>query len=210
MSGRVAALLAVLTAAAIFVAGLAYALVRTPSYQSAAALVLVPTPLSEEDVPSLIGTFNSSGSIGTYVELVASANTLIAAGSPPVGVGVRAVPDSRVIDVRVEGSRGVVQPALRRIVAVVETRQASLRDAWTLETLEAPQPPQRTGPSTTTIVIAAFLLALVGAAFVLVVLARLSLLARGPVRTAAPVPQASDAGEDDWVDEPLGRAPEYR
>jgi uncharacterized protein involved in exopolysaccharide biosynthesis len=206
---RFVLLIAGLTALAIFLAGLGYALARTPSYQSSAALVLVPSPLSQDDVPSLIGTFNSSGSIGTYVELVASANTLAAAGSPPVGVAVRAVPDSRVVDVAVEGDEAVVQSALRRIVAVVEARQGSLRDAWTLETLEAPQPPQRIGPSTTVIVVAGALLAIVGAIFVLVAFARLAALAAGAGR---PVPATEELGTDadGWVDEPLGRAPEYR
>jgi uncharacterized protein involved in exopolysaccharide biosynthesis len=196
-------LLAALVGVAIFAAGALYASVRSPSYQSAAALVLVPTPANVNDVPNLIGTFNSSGSIGTYVELVASADTLQAAGSPPVSVAARAIPDSRVIDVGTEGGRGVVQPALRRIVAVVEARQASLRDAWTLETLEAPQPPTRTGPSTSLIVVAAFLLAILGAVFVLVALWRLTSLGRLPGRLAA-------APQEDWAAEPARRTPEYR
>jgi uncharacterized protein involved in exopolysaccharide biosynthesis len=205
MSRRAGFVLAGLTAVAIFLAGLSYALVRTPSYQSTAALVLVPTPTNPNDVPNLIGSFNSSGSIGTYVELIASANTLQSAGSPPVSVGVRAVPDSRVIDVTTEGDRDSVQPALQRILTVVESQQASLRDAWTLQTIQAPQPAQQTGPTKTVIVVAAALLALVGALFVLVVLGRLSALAGG-----SPPAAPGEADEDAWVDEPLDRAREYR
>jgi uncharacterized protein involved in exopolysaccharide biosynthesis len=203
MRRRPAILLAAFVGLTILLAGLAYAAVRTPSYQSDASLVLVPTPADPNDVPSLIGTFNSSGSIGTYVELVASADTLAAAGSPPVGVAARAIPDSRVITVHVEGAQGTVQPALRRILAVVATKQATLKDAWTLQTLQAPQPAQRTGPNTSTIVVAAFLLAILGAVFVLVVLSRLGSLGRLPGGlTVAP--------EDDWAREPASRTPEYR
>jgi hypothetical protein len=200
---RPAILLAGLMGLAILLAGLAYASVRSPSYRSDASLVLVPTPPDPNDVPSLIGSFNSSGSIGTYVELVASADTLRAAGSPPIGVAARAIPDSRVISVHAEGDQNVVQPALRRILAVVQTQQASLKDAWTLQTLQAPQPAEQTGPSTSTVVVAAILLAILGAIFVLVVLSRLASLGRLPGGLAT-------APEDDWAREPASRAPEYR
>jgi hypothetical protein len=203
MRRRPAILLAALTGLAIFLAGIAYAAVRSPSYDSVASLVLVPTPANPNDVPSLIGTFNSSGSIGTYVELVASADTLAAAGSPPVSVAARAVPDARVIDVHTEGDKDAVQPALRRIVAAVESNQASLKDAWTLQTLQVPQPPTSTGPGRTLIVVAAFLLALLGAAFVLIVFSRLASLGRLPTGLGGP-------SEDGWAHEPARRSPEYR
>lgn len=173
MSRRLGIVLAALVGLVVLLAGLAYAAVRDPDYTSRATLALDPSPADDEDIPGLIGSFNSSGSIGTYVELIASGDTFRAAGSPPVGLAVRAIPDSRVIDVRVEGGEAVVRPALRRIIAVSLGRQTDFKDPWTLRVLQSAQPPLRSGPSTTFVVAAAVLLALLSAIFVLVALTRL-------------------------------------
>lgn len=162
---------AVAVALAVILIGGVYALQRTPSYQSSAALVLVPTAKPAE-VPTVLDSFTSAGTSGTFVELISSPGTLAAAGAPPIAVTVRAVPDTRVIDVTATGAQTTVQAGLARLLAAAETEQTSLGDMWKLQQISSPTPATRAGASTTAILAASILLALVAAAATLALLGR--------------------------------------
>jgi hypothetical protein len=165
-------------AAVILTGGLVYAFARTPSYSSAAAVVLAPrADLSPDDVPILVSSFGGSGTLGTYVQLIVSKETLRMAGSPAVIVEGREVPGSRVINVRAVGGPGAVRPALASVLRAARVAQRTLNDVWQLEVLQSPEPPVPTGPSRNVIIAASAVLAAFGAVFVLVALRRLGLLA---------------------------------
>lgn len=157
----------------ILVAGVAYAALRTPSYQSTAALVFVPKTRVPNEIANLTGSFSSSGTAGTYVEYIASKDTIDAARATGVSVAARAVPDSRVIDVVTEGPQDSVQPALQRMLTVIANQQAQLNDAWTLNVLQAAQPPVKSGASSKLLAAAVVLLAALGALLAYTVLTRL-------------------------------------
>jgi hypothetical protein len=151
-------------ATVIFAAGVGYALVRPSTYESTATVVLAATPTNPADLPGVLDSFQRSGTLGTYVELLASEDTKKNAGDPPVTVTVSSVPDTRAIHVNATGSdRNVVQPALRSILAAAERGQGKLQDLWQLRTLQEPTAPSQAGTSSTLILIASFLLALLGA-----------------------------------------------
>ena len=172
MNRRLTILVSSAVALVIFVAGCAYALLRTQDYKSCSALALVPALKDPRDIGNLTSSFNNSGTIGTYVEYIASSDTLKRAGSPDVSLGVRGVPDARVIDVCTEGGKAKVQPALARVVDVVRTNQAELNDAWNLDVIQGAQTPEKSGPDTALILGASVLLALLGGLFVFVMLTR--------------------------------------
>jgi hypothetical protein len=102
-----------------------------------------------------------------------SKNTIEAARATDVSVAARAVPDTRVINVVTEGGRGAVQPALGRMLAVIERQQAELNDAWELRILQGAQPPEQSGASAKLLLIAVLLLAALGALLTYSVLTRL-------------------------------------
>jgi hypothetical protein len=159
-------LITVAVATIIFFAGIAYALVRPVTYESSATLVLVPNPPAgqESDLAGILDSFQRSGTAVTYVELLASGDLLRQAGDPPVTVAVRSVPDSRIIRISTSATdENIVQPALRSILTAAEREQAKLVDIWDLRTLQAPSDPTKASTSTSVILIATLLLALLGA-----------------------------------------------
>ncbi|MBS1868220.1 MAG: hypothetical protein JSS99_01000 [Actinobacteria bacterium] len=187
----------------ILVVGVAYVSLRTPSYQSTSALVFVPKTRVPNEIANLTGSFASSGTAGTYVEYIASRDTISAANAGNVSVAARAVPDSRVINVVTEGAQGAVQPALRRMLSVIETRQAALNDAWTLNVLQDAQPPSKSGASNKLLGIAVLLLAALGALLTYTALTRL--LGAGVGGTMLPPARAvaDDEPADEHEDVPL-------
>jgi capsular polysaccharide biosynthesis protein len=150
-------------ATVIFAAGVAYALVRPSTYQSEATVVLTPTPADPADLPQVLDAFQRSGTVGTYVELLASEDTKKSAGDPPVSLKVSSVPDTRAIHVSAKsGDKNIVQPALRSVLAAAQRLQGKLEDVWTLRTLQEPTAPSQASTSPGLILIASFLLALLG------------------------------------------------
>ena len=172
MNRRLTILVSGAVALVIFVAGCAYALLRTQDYKSCSALALVPALKDPRDIGNLTSSFNNSDTIGTYVEYIASADTLKRAGSPDVDLAVRGVPDARVIDVCTQGAQDKVQPALTSVVDTVRANQSNLNDAWNLDVIQGAQTPAKTGPETALILGASALLALLGGLFVFVMLSR--------------------------------------
>ncbi len=196
MNRRLTFLVSGAVALVIFVAGCGYALVRTQKYKSCSAVVLVPALKNPTDIGNLTSSFNNSGSIGTYVEYIASADTLKRAGSPNVDLGVRGVPDTRVIDVCTQGGEAEVQPGLVRVLDVVRANQSEINDAWNIRLLQGAQPPEKTGPTTALILGASLLLALLGGLFVFVMLNRFVGFDASP-RGSAPAPRLDESGGDD-------------
>jgi uncharacterized protein involved in exopolysaccharide biosynthesis len=186
--------LAVGVATAIIAAGAAYALVRPVNYESSGKVVLVPTAQAAADVSNVLDSFERSGTAGTYVELISSGDTLKQAGSPPVTLTVRAIPDTRAISASVSSRyKSIVRPALESILTTAQKRQTELNDPWTLKVIETPGSPSRTGPSTLLILLSAILLAMLGAVAVLAVIGRLDAQRDRVVVTAEPTPVAPGA-----------------
>ena len=173
MRTRSVGTVAVVVALIVLVAGSAYALARPVQWQSTAQLVLVPTPADPGDIPNTLDGLSASGTLGTYVELLASPDLKRRAGSPPVALSVRAVPDSRVINLTTVGSKEAVQSGLTAIVQAGADAQNSLRDLWTLRTIQEPSAPERAGVATSVLLLASMLLALLAALVVVVALRRL-------------------------------------
>ena len=101
--------LPIIVALAVAVAGLGYAAVRTPTYESSAQLVLVPQAKDPAVDADLLSSVSSAGTVGTYVELYGSADVAEAAGDPDVTITVRSVPDSRIIGVTASGDEDDVR-----------------------------------------------------------------------------------------------------
>jgi hypothetical protein len=144
---------------AVLGAGCGYTLTRHVSYESTASVVLVPSASNAADLAAATDSFSASGTAGTFVELLAAPDTVRAAHAP-IDVTVRAVPDSRVIDVTAHGSRIQVQPGLGSLLAAASVRQSSLRALWTMSVLAQPSGPSAAGASTAMLLLAAVLLAL--------------------------------------------------
>lgn len=187
--GTVAAVVALL----VLAAGSAYALVRPVEWQSTAQLVLVPTPTDPGDIPNTLDGLSASGTLGTYVELLSSPDLKRRAGSPPVALTVRSVPDSRVINLTTVGGKGSVRSGLTAIVQAGADAQSSLRDLWSLRTIREPSAPERAGVPTSALLLASALLALLAALVVVVALRRLE--------PAAPSPDPRTPPFDDEEDE---------
>jgi hypothetical protein len=179
MSSRARTIAALAVAVVILSAGISYVLERSPSYESSASLVLTPTTKNPSELPTVFDGFTASGASGTFVELLSSPDTLRAAGSPPVSIAVRAVPDTRVISVTASGGKDAVRPGLDRLVNAARASGGKLRDLWSLNVLASPSPAVVSGPKTSLILLATILLAALGALFVLVVLGRLGAEASG-------------------------------
>jgi len=195
MNRRLTILVSGAVALVIFVAGCAYALLRTQDYKSCSALALVPALKDPRDIGNLTSSFNNSDTIGTYVEFIASADTLKRAGSPNVDLAVRGVPDARVIDVCTQGAQDKVQPALTSVVDTVRANQSNLNDAWNLDVIQGAQAPAKTGPETVLILGASVLLALLGGLFVFVMLSRF--VGFDAPRSPPPAAGYGGDGEDD-------------
>jgi hypothetical protein len=182
---------AIVVAGLVLLAGIVYATARTPSWTSTSTLVLVPATASAKDAPTVIDGFTAGGTSGTFVEFLASPDLLTRAGSPPVSVAARAVPDTRVIDVTATGDATIVRASLARFLAAAQSQQSSLGDVWRLREISAPSVPVRAGASPTAILGASLLLALVAAAALLAVLGRMGAGAR-PVGRALPLEPVLD------------------
>ena len=128
---------ALLLAALVLSAGLSWALLRPVRYQSSATLVLAPAPVDSKAVPSLLDSYQRSGTIGTFVELLSSSDVWGRAGYPPVSITVRAIPDTRAINVRASGEQQrAVQPGLAAVIRAATASQGQLGDLWQLRVLE--------------------------------------------------------------------------
>jgi hypothetical protein len=197
-------------ATAILFAGVAYAVVRPVTYQSEATMVFVPTPKDPKDLASILDSFARSGTAGTYVELLASDDTLKRAGNPPVTVEVSSIPDTRVLRIATSSEdKNVVQPALRSLLSAAGREKEKLLDVWDLRLLQAPSAPAKGGTSTKLIVIATIMLAAFGA------LAAWTLLRRygGPERLdrrRADSPRAEALAASDWLTRETPRYPTSR
>jgi hypothetical protein len=174
-----------LTAILILLGGLVFALFRPTTYQSTVELVLVPAPRQQDDLASLLSSVERSGTIGTYVELITSSDTLQAAGDPPVDVSVRAVPASRVITVTAKGDRAVVARAVEAVVDATQRRSSDLGDLWRLRRLQRASQPVAEAPTKPTIIGAVLLLSILGGLFVFVVVTRLAVRVEREPRGAA-------------------------
>jgi hypothetical protein len=172
LSFRNTLLISAVVALAILAAGTAYSVLAPKQYQSSGALVLSPSATDPGDLSSLLGSFERSGTMGSFVELIASDDLLRRAGDPPVDVGVRAVPDTRVIQVTTEGSENVVQPALTALLTTAQRNQSTVRDAWDLNELQSASAPEAAGAPLQFMLAATIILALLSALFVFVLLRR--------------------------------------
>lgn len=136
-------------------------------------MVLAPLPEEDSDLTNLLQGFDRSGTMGTFVEYVASEDTLRRAGDPPITLTVRAVPDTRVLRISATGDERVVRPGLNAVFSAARADDEELSDLWELRTLEAPSAASPAPPSTALVLLSTIVLAVLGAAVALAVLARL-------------------------------------
>ncbi len=144
-------------------------------YQSAATIALAPAPGTPPVLAANeLSSFSTSGTSGTFVDLISAAQTLRVAGVPSseVSLTVRADPTARVLFLTLQGPQDVVEPALARIVAASIARAPQLNDVFRLQLIDAPSAATTSGPSRSLLAIAVVLLALLGGLFTLVVLRR--------------------------------------
>lgn len=199
MSRPQAYALAVMVAVGILAAGTVYVMMREPTYRSTGSMVLVPRgDVATGELPSLVGSFNNSGAIGTYVELIDSADIQERAGSPPVEITVRAIPASRVITVSATGARQQVRPGLLAVLSEARLTQQDLQDVWELRVLQAPQPAVAAGPSRLFMVGGVAVLAAFGAVLLLLLLRRLGLVAE-PGPPSVPREDDVELDTDQWT-----------
>jgi hypothetical protein len=156
----------------VLVAGIGYAASRPARYETRATLVLTPTLSATSDRATLLDSFTAAGTPGTFVELLASGQVARSAGSPPIDLTVRSVPDSRAINLTAQGDRRTLRSNLRAIITAAQVAQRGLGDEWQLRTLSSPSTPVRAGASTPAIVAAAALLALLAGVATLVALGK--------------------------------------
>lgn len=172
MSLKTTFLVSAIVSLAVLAAGISYSVLSPKQYRSTGAMVLSPSTSDPSDRANLLSSYERSGTLGSFVELIASDDLLRRAGDPPVDVGVRAVPDTRVIRVTTEGSRNVVAPALTAVLATAQRNQSTLRDLWTLNELESASAPEVAGTPVRFMLAATVILALLSAVFVFVLLRR--------------------------------------
>lgn len=178
MSKRTTRAVAAAVALLVLAAGLAYTFTRSTDYKSEATMLLAPKRDTPRDIlSSVLDSFGRSGTGGTYVEMISSADTLRSAEAFGTTVAVRAIPDTRTIQVTVTGPEERVQPTLERVIRAAQERQVQLRDVWELQILESPSAPSVAGISTAALLGATALMALLSALFLIVVLGRYRLVA---------------------------------
>jgi capsular polysaccharide biosynthesis protein len=177
-------LAALVTAALVLIAGIAFTVARSRDYESVATVVLSPTTTEAGEITTLLESFERSGTQGTYVELMASDDTTAKARATGVSITVRAVPNTRAIRIVAKGDQEDVVPALRSVISATEARQASLSDLFALQILESPSAPSLSGPGTGVLLLATLLLAIFAAIAVVVILRRFGPGARQPVQSA--------------------------
>lgn len=177
MSVRLQAIIALAVGLAVLAAGAAYTFSRQASYESDGSLLLAPKPgVTPDIVSNLLQSFDTSGTSGTYTELITSNDTLAQAHVPGgIDVTVRAVPDSRVLQVTATGPTGDVQSALRAVIRTSIARESETGDVWQLQSLESPSAPSRAGPSKGVLLLATIVLALLAPLVVMVAVRRLRL-----------------------------------
>jgi hypothetical protein len=179
---------ALAAAAAVLLAGIIFSAVRDREYESVATVVLSPSSAEPDRISSLLESFERSGTLGTYVELMASDDTTEEARELGVSIIVRAVPDTRAIRLIAEGEKDQVQPALRLVITATRARQTALSDLFRLELLESPSAPTLAGPGTGLLLLATLLLAIFAAVAVVAILRRVAPPeSRRPVNNKVPV-----------------------
>lgn len=174
--GRSLALLASIGAGLlVLLAGALYTAVRTPEHRSEAKVVLEPEVKIEGNI-SANDIFVDSGTLGTFVELLSWAPVLDTPRYESVHVKARAIVDptrtgsrgnTRII--RVIGTSahaGLLQPALRSLLASADRRQASLGDVWRFKTIQDPSSPTASAPTRKALVAGSVLLALLAGVIV--------------------------------------------
>ena len=187
MSPRKINLAALVAAAIVLVAGVAFTLVRDRPYESVATVVLSPSSAEPDNISSLLESFERSGTLGTYVELMASDDTTADARNRDVSITVRAVPDTRAIRVIGEGDEDAVQPAVQSVITNTENRKTALSDLYEFEVLERPSEPELAGPGTAVLLLATVLLALFAAVAVIAILRRVVLTgSERPIQDSTP------------------------
>lgn len=172
MNQRAISIAALVAAAAVFVIGIVFATVRDRHYESVATVVLSPSTAEPENIPTLLESFERSGTLGTYVEVMASDDTTAEARAMDVSVTVRAVPDTRAIRLIAEGDEEDVQPALTLVIRATRAKQTALSGLYVLEVLGSPSEPTLAGPDTGVLLLATALLSLFAAVGVVAILRR--------------------------------------
>ncbi|MEA2347516.1 MAG: hypothetical protein QOG62_1303 [Thermoleophilaceae bacterium] len=147
------------TAVLVLFVGVAFAVIRPVALQSSAKIVLVPVTNHHSTLPSILDGYDSSGAGGSRVELLGSADTLAAAGNPALDLTVRAIPDTRVIDLEATGSTADVQADLGRVMEAARTDAPEIDDLWRMETLQSPSVPVAAPPTDLMVLAATILLA---------------------------------------------------
>jgi hypothetical protein len=175
---------AVLVGLLCLAATAAYVSQRPQTVQSNAQLVLVPAGTNPDARLQRLQTYSNSGVAGTFVEYLNAIGSTV-----PGTLTARAVPDSRVIDLRYERRTGA-QRGLRRLLVTALAGQASIVDDWEARTLREPTDDAPAGPSDPMLFVAGGLLALLLA---VATFTALRALLRRPSPTApmpAPAPAA--------------------
>lgn len=174
MNRRGITLAALATAVVVLLVGAIFTIARGRDYESTATVVLSPTVKEAGEITTLLESFERSGTQGTYVELIGSDNTTAGARKAGVSISVRAVPNTRAIQITATGGKEDVVPALESVIAATESRQGALSDLFTLHILESPSTPTLSGPGTGVLLLATLLLAIFAAVAVVVILSRLA------------------------------------
>jgi hypothetical protein len=158
-----------------------YSAVRPVTYETKATLVAVRAQGAPADAAA------TRSAAATAAELLRADVTKSRAGSPPVDLDASVARRSSVVEVRAESrSKRVLRPALGAVVAVARSRQAALDSSWELRTIDSPTAPQRLGASTTAMLGATLLLALLAPLLVWTATARPALRPeRRPLRHEA-------------------------
>lgn len=186
MSPRNITFAALVAAAAVLVVGLVFTIARDRDYESVATVVLTPNTDEPDRISSLLESFERSGTLGTYVELMASDDTTQEARDLGVTITIRAIPDTRAISVIAKGGEGEVQPALESVIDATRDREGTLSDLFTIQTLESPSEPSLAGPSAVILLLATLLLAGFAAVAVIALLRRFAPPERRPLQDNVP------------------------
>jgi uncharacterized protein involved in exopolysaccharide biosynthesis len=172
---------ALATGVLVLLIGIVFTATRSRDYESVATVVLSPTAKEAGAITTLLESFERSGTQGTYVELMASNDTTAKAQAMGVSITVRAVPNTRAIQITAAGGKEEVVPALESVIAATKARQTSLSDLFAMQILESPSSPSLSGPGTGILLLATLLLAILAAVGVVVILRRLG--PRRPVQS---------------------------
>lgn len=174
MSSRSVTIAAATAAVMVFLIGGVFAVARDRDYESSTTVVLSPNSEEPERISELLESFERSGTLGTYVELMAADDTTAGARALGAEVTVRAIPDTRAIRVTAVGGEAEVQPALESVIETTRTRKEALRDLFVIEVLEAPSAPVESGPGAGLLLLATVLLSAFAALAVIVILRRVA------------------------------------